>query len=61
MLPKVLREAFNEKKSVKIFHLDPSLASSHWLRPDLDAHGCYLLSDELILIVLNTGHVTPGT
>ena len=32
---------------------DPSLASSHWLRPDLDAPGCCLFSDELILIVLN--------
>ena len=30
----------------------PSLASSHWLRPDLDAPGCYLFSEDLILIVL---------
>ena len=31
---------------------DPSLASSHWLRPDMDAPGCGLFSDNLILIVL---------
>ena len=31
---------------------DPRMASSHWLRPDLDAPGCCLFSDDLILIVL---------
>ena len=31
---------------------DPSLASSHWLWPDLDAPGCCLYSDDLISIVL---------
>ena len=31
---------------------DPSLASSHWLWPDLDAPGCCWFSYEFILIVL---------
>ena len=30
---------------------DPSLASSHWMRPDLDAPGCCLFLEDLILIV----------
>ena len=33
---------------------DPRMASSHWLRPDLDAPGCCLFSDDLILIVLRS-------
>ena len=31
---------------------DPRNASSHWLQPDLDAPGCCLFSDDLILVVL---------
>jgi len=31
---------------------DLSLASFHWMRPDLDAPGCCLFLDDLILIVL---------
>ena len=34
---------------------DPSLASSHWLWPDLDTPGCYLFFNDLILIMLNGG------
>ena len=33
---------------------DPSLASFHWLGPDLDTPGCCLFSDNLILIVLTS-------
>ena len=44
------------KKKVWTFSIfstaDASLASSHWLRPDLDAPGYCLFSDDLILIVL---------
>ena len=42
-------------KSVEIFQLstaDPSLASSYWLQPDLEAPGWCLFSDDFILIVL---------
>ena len=44
-----------KKKMWKFSNLstaDSSLASSHWLRPELDASGCCLFSDHLILIVL---------
>jgi len=44
------------KKSVEIFNfstVDPSLASSHLLRPDLNAPGFCLFSDDLICIVLS--------
>ena len=54
-LTNVLREAFDEKKGLKFFifsKAEPSLASSHWLRPDLDAPDHFLSSDDLILIVL---------
>ena len=51
----VSREAFNEKKLWKFSNFstaDPRNASSHWLQPDLDAPGCCLFSDDLILVVL---------
>ena len=44
-----------KKKMMKFSNFstaDPQMASSHWLRPDLDAPGCCLFSDDLILIVL---------
>ena len=50
-----LSEAFNEKKVWKFSNFstaDASLVSSHCLQPDLDAPGCCLFSDDLILIVL---------
>ena len=50
-LRNVLREAFNEKKSVEIFQLFHS-RSQLGLLSDLDAHGCCTYSDDLILIVL---------
>ena len=44
------------KKKVSKFSnfstVDPSQASSHWLRPDLDAPGSCLCLDNLIIIVL---------
>ena len=55
----VSREASMKKKMWKFSNFstaDASLASSHWLRPDLDKPGCCLFSDDLILIVLRFHH-----